>query len=104
MNKKAQRGVFGFSLLVVAFVLILVLLSIVEPFKESLDDTRNTDELNCPGTVNFNSTAYSEDTEFQKLVRRPTCFITGISMVYFVIAFVIALFSWVGVNWRKVSK
>ena len=58
MNKKAQKGVFGFSLVVVAFVLILVLLAIIEPFKESLDDTRDTTSLNCPGTTNFNQTDY----------------------------------------------
>ena len=101
MNKKAQKGTIGFVLMVIAFMFILVLFAIIEPFKEALDDTRGTSSLNCPGTLNHNSTSYAEDNDFEKLVRRPTCFVTGISMLWFIGSFLIATISWVVVNWRK---
>ncbi len=104
MNKKAQKAVFGFALLAVAFVFIIALFATIEPFKEFLDTARNTTSLNCPGTTGFNQTAYGEDNNFERLVRRPTCFITGISMVYFVGTFLIGVIVWLVNNWRKVSK
>ena len=106
MNKKADSSVLGFALLIVAFVFILVILSTIEPFKESLDDVRDTSSLNCQGTTNFNQTAFDNDesNEIAKLTRRPTCFITGISMLYFVGTFIVAVFSWVVRNWLKLRK
>lgn len=104
MRKKGQSGVVGFALVAIAFVFILTLFAIIEPFKETLDDARDTDSLNCPGTLNFNQTAYDLDNSLQRLTRRPTCFVTGLSMVYFVLAFIMALITWMVRKWRRLSK
>ena len=106
MNNKGQKSVLGFALLVVTLIFIITAFATIEPFKEFLDTARSSTSLNCRGTDDFNVTAFNEDDNntIARLTRRPTCFVTGISMVYFVIAFVISLVSWVVVNWRKVSK
>ncbi len=106
MNKKAQTATFtlGFGLLAVFFVLFLILGSIIPPFKESLDESRGTSSLNCPGTPGHNATAYAEDGDFNRLVRRPTCFVTGVSMVWFIVTFLIASSMWVISNWRALKK
>lgn len=100
MNRK---GIFevGMALLMILFVIVLTLFATIEPFKESLDSIRGTSSLNCPNTPNFNSTQYGEDTSFEKLVRRPTCFVTGVSMVWFVSFVLFAAVTWVVANWRK---
>ncbi len=103
MNIKAQRGTLGFAFLLVAFFLMLALFATIEPFKESLDTIRDGDSLNCPGTLTFNQSDYDDDTEFERLVRRPTCFATGISMVYFIVSFLAALAVWVISQWRRIS-
>ena len=64
---------------------------------------RNSTALNCPGTPGHDAVDYANDTDFEKLVRRPTCFVTGISMVWFVGAFIIAVIVWLVKNWRRVS-
>ena len=103
-NKKAQKsGVFGFALLVVALIFILALFALIDPFKEFLDTARDNDSLNCPGTTGFNQTDYDDDNTLQKLTRRPTCFVTGMTMVYFIGAFLIGTIAWVIKNWRKLS-
>lgn len=104
MNKKAQRTAFGFGLLVVFFILAITSFALIDPFKEFLDTARNSDSLNCKGTVDFNQTAFQEDNTLEKLTRRPTCFVTGLSMIYFIGAFLIGAVVWLGKNWRKVSK
>lgn len=105
MNVKGQKGIFGFALLTVLFVFVIVAFVTIEPFKENLTDARDTTSLNCRGMPNFNETAYSDDegNKIAKLTRRPTCFITGISMVWFIGAFIIAAFSWLIRNWRKIG-
>ncbi|KKN69580.1 hypothetical protein LCGC14_0438830 [marine sediment metagenome] len=103
MNKRGQKAVFGFSLLIVLFLLIIAAFATIEPFKETLDDVRDTTSLNCPGTLTFNQTDYDDDNSLEKLTRRPTCFVTGISMVYFIGAFVIASIMWLTTNWRKIA-
>ncbi len=103
MNKKAQKAVFGFAFLAVAVIFLIAVLSTVDLFKEVLDDVRDTTSLNCPGTTGFDQTDYDNDTSTEKLTRRPTCFITGISMVYFVGSFIIALAAWLVANWRKIK-
>ena len=103
MNKKARKEVFGFALIVVVFLFIIAAFALIDIFKESLDDARDTTSLNCPGTLNFNQTDYDDDPNFERLVRRPTCFITGISMFYFIGAWVIATFVWLVGNWRKLK-
>lgn len=104
MNKKGLSAVFGFALLTVLFVLIIAASATIEPFKESLDDIRDTTSLNCPGTPSFNQTDYDDDTKTERLTRRPTCFVTGMSMVYFIGSFIIAAFVWLMTNWRRVSR
>lgn len=103
MNKLGKSGVFGFALLIVVFVFIITSFVTIEPMKEALNATRSTSSLNCPRTSGFNQTAYDEDSKFNRLVRRPTCFVTGLSLVYFIGAFLIAVLVWLVTNWRKVS-
>ena len=102
MNKRGQKTVIGFSLLMVAFVLFLVAFATIPVFTESLDEVRGNENLNCPGTPGFNESAYGIDGEFNRTVRRPTCFVTGISMVWFILAFLIATVAWLGRNWSRV--
>ena len=104
MNKKGQKMLIGFSLSMVVLILILVTFGLIPVFKESLDESRGNIHLNCPGTPNFNQTAYDEDNDFNQLVRRPTCFITGISMIWFIGAFLLALFVWLVSNFRGVKR
>ncbi len=104
MNKKAQRGVFGFAILMLLFIFVITLFATIGPFKEFLDTARDTTSLNCVGTTNFNQSDFDDDTTLEKLTRRPTCFVTGMSMVYFVGSFLLAAVVWMVDNWRRVSK
>ena len=107
MNKKGQKsGVLGFALITIAFVIMITAFATIEPFKEFLDTARDSTALNCKGTPNFNQTAFDNDesSPLNKLTRRPTCFVTGISMVYFIFAILIGLITWLLRNWRKLSK
>lgn len=102
MNKKGQKTLIGFALLTVAFVLLITTLSTIDVFKESLDEVRGNSSLNCPGTPNFNQTAYDQDTNtVNATTRRPTCFVTGIYMVYFIGSFLLAMVVWLVGNFRK---
>ena len=103
MNKRGASIVLGFALLTAAFVFMIAAFATIDPFKETLDDARNTDALNCPGTTDFNGTTYQNDSNLNRLVRRPTCFVTGISMVYFIGAFLIGIIAWVFRNWVKIK-
>lgn len=98
-----NRGQLGLVFLIVFFVIALVLFSIIDPFKEQLDVNRGGDALNCPSAPDFDQVDYENDTEFERLVRRPTCFVTGISLVWFVGAVLIAGVGWVVTNWKRVS-
>ena len=58
----------------------------------------------CPDYIFF--ITYQEqisNNTLEKLTRRPTCFVTGISMVYFIFAYLIGLATWVVSNWRKIK-
>ena len=101
MNKQGQ--VIGAALLLVVFVFSLVLFTTIDPLKENLDVVRDNSELNCRGTTGFNQTAFDndEDDSIAKLTRRPTCFVTGLSMVYFIFSFLIAMVTWLARNWVK---
>lgn len=98
------KGVFGFALLMLVFLFIITVFVTIEPLKEALDDVRDTTSLNCPGTSSFNQTDYDDDTRVEKLTRRPVCFVTGFSMVYFIGSFIIAVFVWLVTNWRRVTR
>ncbi len=101
-----NRGQLGFAFLIVGLLLTITLFGLIDPLKETLDDGRAgsglNEGLNCPGVPTFDQVDYDNDTEFERLVRRPTCFVTGISMVWFVGVFLIATSVWVVKNWRKV--
>lgn len=102
MNNKAQ--VRGFALLLVVFIICLTLFGLIEIFKEVLNNIRggnSNNGLNCPDTITFDSTDYNNDTALEKLVRRPTCFVTGLSMNYFIWSVLITAFIWLAGNWRK---
>ncbi len=103
MNKKARSGLVGFALLTAWFIFFLALMATIEPFKEGLDDSRGNSALNCPGTPNFNQTDFDDDDKFDKLNKRTTCFVTGISMVWFVGAFLLASVTWLVRNWRGIK-
>ena len=92
MNKKGQLFM---AYLVVFFVIVLVLFGLIDVFKTMLDANRGAATLNCPGTPDFNPTSYAANSTFEKLVYRPTCFVTGISLVWFVFAVIIAGIIWV---------
>ncbi len=102
-NKRGQKTLIGFALLTVFFVLIIAAFATIEPFKEFLDDARDSTELNCKGTLGFNQTDFDDDNALEKLTRRPTCFVTGISMVWFIGSFLIAALVWLFRNW-SISK
>lgn len=101
MNNKGQT--VGFALLIVWFILILVLLVTINPFKETLDTVRSGSNLNCKGTTTFNQTAYDNDENntIAKLTKRPVCVVTGISLLWFVGAFLVASTAWLSRNWVK---
>lgn len=97
-----RRGIIlGFALLLVLFILLIAVFALIEPFKESLDSNRGSSTLNCPGTPDFNQTSYADDSTLEKLTRRPTCFVTGLSMTWFVFYCLIAGVVWVARNWSK---
>ena len=101
MNKKGQM--VGFALLTAVFVFILVAFVTIEPLKETLDNARDTSTLNCRGTSNFNQTAFDDDEDdtIAKLTRRPTCFVTGLTLVWFIGAYLVFVVMWLANNWRK---
>ena len=80
MNKKGQA--IGFGLITVFAILIIALFSTIEPFKETFDNARGNAFLNCPGTPAFNQADYDDDDADDKLMKRTTCFVTGIGMVW----------------------
>ena len=106
MNKKGQQALVGFSLVMVVFIFFLVAFGLIGIFKESLDEIRGTESINCPGTPGFNQTQFDEDEtfDFNQTVRRPTCFVTGVSMVWFISAFLLASVSWLAINFRKARR
>jgi hypothetical protein len=106
MNNKGRSELIGLSLMMAVFVFALVLFATIDPFKQFLDDARDTTSLNCKGTSTFNQTAFDNDNDnvINRLTRRPTCFVTGLYMVYFIGAFLIASLTWMVSNWRKLAR
>ena len=103
-NKKAAGGMVGFALLTVFFVFTLVLAATIDPFKEVFDEARGNAFLNCPGTPDFNQSDFDDDDQFDKLNKRPVCFVTGIGMVWFIGAFFLASTMWLVRNWMGVKR
>ncbi len=101
MNNKGQM--VGFALLTAVFVFILIAFVTIEPLKENLDTARDSTSLNCRGTINFNQTAFDEDEDntIAKLTRRPTCFVTGLTMVWFIGSYLVFVVMWLAKNWTK---
>jgi len=103
MNKRAKGGILGSALILLFFIFMITAFATIEPMKEFLNSARGSTALNCKGTTTFNQTAFDEDTDFQKLVRRPTCFVTGLTLIYFIGAFLIASLVWVVRNWGRLK-
>ena len=105
MNKQGQGRFFirGFAFLTVFLLLFLGLMATIEPFKEVFDDVRGNAFLNCPGTPDFNQSDFDDDDKFDKLNKRPVCFVTGIGMVWFVGSFLIVSVVWVFRNWLNIK-
>lgn len=97
MNSKGQVII---AYLFIAFLIVLTLFALIEPLKDNLNGSRDSDSLNCPGVSGFNQTAYSNQNTFERIVYRPTCFVTGVSMVWFVGAVLIYLGLWILKNKR----
>ena len=98
MNKKGSLLVW----IVLLFMLFLVLAITIEPLKEALNNNRNyASGLNCPGTSDFNSAAYNNQTGFEKLSLRSTCFATGLGLVYFIGTIGISIMIWVYTKYKK---
>lgn len=93
MNRRGQV----FMVYVMIFMAVaLMAFALIEPFKEILnqDSVRGGGGLNCLGTPTFNQTAFDQQNEFDRLVYRPTCFVTGMGVVWFVGVIVIGAFWW----------
>jgi len=103
-NKQGRGGAIGFALLTVFLILTIALVATINPFKEVFDEARGNAFLNCPGTPDFNQTDFDDDDTFDKLNKRPTCFVTGIGMVWFVGAFFLASIMWLVRNWTGVKR
>jgi len=102
MKKAQTKAVFGFALIVLAFIFVITSFVTIEPLKEALNNVRDTTSLNCKGTSGFNQTAFDNDTRLAQLTRRPTCFVTGLTIVYFIFAFIVGVGVWVVSKWRKI--
>lgn len=103
MNKKGQKSVLGFSLLILVFLFIITSFVFIEPFKETFDTIRGSSNLNCRDVAGFNATDYADDTTLEKLTRRPTCVATGFTTVWFIFAWIIAVVTWAVRNWKKIA-
>ena len=101
MRALEKRGQLRLIYLVVAAFLILTTFAFIQPFKETLNNVRGSISLNCPGTPNFNQTQYSTDGSLNQLTRRPVCFVTGISLVYFIGTVLISISVWAVARWKK---
>lgn len=100
-DRKGQFMLKGFAFLMFFFVIYVVAAGLIPVLNENLNAARDNTDLNCPGTAGFNQTDFDDDTDLQKLVRRPTCFATGLTTVYFFGAVMIAATMWVVAQWRK---
>lgn len=98
MNRKGQLGL---AFLLVLFMLILVAFATIDPLKGTFDSVRGYSAgLNCPGTPDFNQTAYSNMGHVESLTKKPTCFATGLGIVWFIGAILVYGVIWVYNNWR----
>lgn len=107
MNKKGQSFQVGAVFLLIFLMLAITLFGLIDPIKETLDVNRNYTiqgeviGLNCPGVEGHNAEDYANDTTSERLIRRPTCFVTGISLVWFVSVVLFVGLGWVVRNWRQ---
>lgn len=91
-----NNGQIWMAYLMIFFIIVITLFSLIPAWVEGLNLARGSKSgLNCPGTPDFNSTNYNDDTTAQKLIRRPPCFVSGISMIYFTAAILIVSAMWV---------
>lgn len=78
-----KKGQAAIPFVLIFMIMALLAFAFIEPIKESLDANRGSDTLNCPGMSTFNQTDYDQQNTFERLVYRPTCLATGLSLVYF---------------------
>lgn len=91
-----NKGQIWMIYVLIFFIIVITLFSLIPVWKEGLDLARGANNgLNCPGTPDFNATDYGDDTASQRLIRRPPCFVSGISMIYFTGAVLIVAAMWV---------
>lgn len=105
MNNRGQlKATLGIGVVLIVAIIFFILIAFTDPIKEQLDNIRgnsSVSSLNCPGTPGFNQTDYDDDTTGERLLKRPTCFATGMYLVYFACAVLIAAFVWA---WGKFKK
>lgn len=95
-----NRGQIGMAFFLIFLLMAIMAFAFIEPIKESLNNNRGGDTLNCPGTSTFNQTSYDAQNTFEKLVYRPTCAATGFSLVYFEGMILIVGIVWLYRHWR----
>jgi len=96
-------GQLGLAFVLVFFIVAITTFALITPMKTVLDDTRsgNSTSLNCPGAPDFNQALWDADDVHDKLRKRPVCFVTGLTMVYFVFAVLIFGIIWAYRKWRS---
>lgn len=94
-----RKGQMGMVFLLIYLLIIITAFAFIEPLKESLDENRDADTLNCPGMSDFNQTDYDQQNTLEKLTYRPTCLATGLSLVYFEGMILVVGAAWVYRNW-----
>ncbi len=101
MNKKNKQGQVWAVFIIIGIFLMIVLFSTIDIWKESLDTARQRDNLNCRDVDDFDEVAYENQTDSEKLSKRPTCFVTGISMFWFMAAYIFAVIVWIVKQTRR---
>lgn len=94
-----SRGQIGMAFLLVFLLMVITAFAFIEPLKESLNNNRGGSTLNCPGTSDFNQTAYDAQNTFEKLTYRTTCAATGFSLVYFEGMILVVGIAWLYRHW-----
>ena len=95
-------GQLGLAFVLVFLIVAITTFALISPLTTVLDDVRsgNSTSLNCPGAPDFNQTLYDLDDTDDRLRKRPTCFITGMYMLYFVFAVLLFGIIWAYRKWR----
>lgn len=101
MQDKRGRFEVGIVFAMIFVMIAMTSFSFIEPLRESLNTIRGGDNLNCQGVSDFNQTAFDEQSELARNTNRPTCFVTGLTIIYLIGSVLIFGVIWVVDNWRK---